>query len=363
MNGPMCSTCGGGCPKSGCQRARFQWGFGGEDRCFLMGRLDGVDLKPLDLCGWLYCHETDTTISLVPNGRDSYIEYKSERDINGCGGEVTEPDRLYICDILNLGSLSCLGDVTEDQPQSCDLLVFDPCCGGEGCEACIGSDNVKKWKPYHIPDAGDCVIEADGDGYYNVLIKDDCGCIRECKLKDTADAVQYVLRDSYPDDPDWPFRYGNYTENIDLKLAQHAPELFGKSDLEVTIDYAFGVGRPNSSPDVNVRSLCVPTEAGGVQNVLTSAIVIQGTTTLPWAVWESQASRTLLVPKNRGVYLAHSVSVRSNSSYPNIFTTAHDGGTYNGVSPTGPALANFNRLHALTVTVKAVRAHKKGLVS
>ena len=327
-----------------------------------MGRLDGIDLKPLDLCSWLYCHETDTRISLVPNGKDSYIEYKSERDISGCEGEVTEPDRIYICDLLNLGSLSCLGDVTEDEPQSCDILVFDPCCDDESCEACIGGDNVKKWKPYHIPDAGDCVMEPDEDGYYHVLTKSECGCIVECKLKNTDDVVQYVLRDSYPDDPDWPFRYGNYSENIPLLLSTHAPELFGKGDLEVTIEYGFGVGRPNSSPDVNVRSLCVPTETGGVSNILSNAIVVQGTTVLPWAVWESQVSRTILVPNGREVHLAHSVSVRSNSSYPNIFTTPNDGGTYNGVDPTGPALANFNRLHALTITVRAVRAHRKGNV-
>lgn len=360
--GPMCSTCGGGCPKSACQRARFQWGFGGDNRCFLMGRLDGVDLKPLDLCSWLYCHETDTKISLVPDGENSYIKYESERDINGCEGAETEPDRIYICDLLSLGSLSCLGDVTNDEPQSCDILVYDPCCDDEACEACVGSDNVNKWKPYHIPDAGNCIMEADSDGYYHVLTKNDCGCIIECKLKDTADAVQYVLRDSYPDDPDWPFRYGNYSENIPLLLSTHAPELFGKSDLEVTVDFAFGVGRPDSSPDVNVRSLVIPTETGGVSNILTSAVVNQGTTSLPWAVWEQQSSRTILVPKGKNVHLAHTVSVRSSSSYPNMLTTPHDGGFYDGVSPTGPALANFNRLHALTVTVKAVRAHKKGLV-
>ena len=361
--GPYCSVCGGGCPPSGCNKSRFQWGFGGDNRCFLMGRLDGVDVKPLDLCSWLYCHETDTNMRLVPNGKDSYVQYNSERDINGCNGDTAEPDRIYICDMLNLGSLSCLGDVTEDEPQSCDILVFDPCCDDESCEACIGSDNVKKWKPYHIPDAGDCVMEADENGYFKVLTKSDCGCITECKFKDTGETIQYVLRDSYPDDPDWPFRYGNYSENIPLLLSNHAAKFFGKSDLEVRIEYAFGVARPTSSPDVNVRSLVVPTQTGGVSDVMTQAIVLQGTTALPWAVWESQASKTILVPKGREVHLAHTVQVRSNSSYPNMFVTAHDGGSYNGVSPAGPALANFNRLHALVITVRPTRAEYKGDVS
>lgn len=360
--GPMCSSCGGGCAKGSCQRGRFQWGFGGDNRCLLKGRLDGVDLTPLDLCEWLYCHETDTSMTLVPNGEDSYIQYSSERDINGCEGGDTEPDRIYICDLLNLGSIQCLEDVSSKPPKSCDLFVFNPSCDDEDCEACAGEDEVDKWVPYTIPDAGTCVAEPDEDGYHKVLVKDDCGCIKECKILNVGDTVQYVLRDSYPDDPDWPFKYGNYTENIQLHLDTHAPELFGKSDLEVTIQYGFDVGRPNTSPEVNVRSIVIPTQVGGVSDVMAQAITLQGTTMLPWSVWEAQASRTVLVPKGRSLYLNHSVMVRSLSSMANAFTTPYDGQEYNGVDPAGAALANFNRLHALVVTVKPVRAHYKGNV-
>lgn len=360
--GLMCSTCGGGCSAGKCQRGRFQWGFGGENRCFLKGRLDGVDLTPLDLCSWLYCHETDTKMTLVPNGEDSYIQYSSERDINGCEGEETEPDRIYICDLLNLGSIQCLADVSSKPPKSCDLFVFNPSCDDEDCEDCAGEDQVDKWVPYTIPDAGDCVAEADAEGYFHVLTKDSCGCIKECKIKDFGDTYQYVLRDSYPDDPDWPFTYGNYSESIDLKLAQHVPELFGKSDLEVTVQYGFGVGIPNSTPMGNIQSLAIPTQIGGVSDIVNNAIVLQDTTVLPWGTWEKQASRTILVPSGRGLSLEHSVIVRTQSSVPGPYITQWDGQSYDGVGPAGSAKTHFSRLHALVVTVRATRRHNKGNV-
>lgn len=353
--GAYCSSCGGGHSKGECQRGRFQWGFGGENRCYLMGRLDGVDLTPLDLCGWLYCNETDTTMTLVPDGADSYIQYSSERDISGCNGDKTEPDRIYICDLLSLGSLNCLGDVAAEEPKSCDILVYDPCSGDDECEACIGSDNVKKWTAYTIPDAGDCEVEADEDGFYKVLTKNEHGCIVECRVRELGDTYQYVLRDSVPDDPDWPFTYGNFTENIPLLLSTHVPRLFGKSDLEVRIEYGYGTGHPDGSPVVNMKSIVIPTQAGGISDWVNNAIVIQGTTAMPWGTFEGQASRTVLVPKGRELNLAHTVEVRSQSSVPNKYTTPNDGGTYAGV---GQAATNFSRLHALTITVRATRGHR-----
>ena len=198
-------------------------------------------------------------------------------------------------------------------------------------------------------------LEADEDGFFKVLTKNACGCIVECKLKDVSDTYQYVLRDSVPNDPDWPFTYGNFTENIPLLLSTHVPQLFGKSDLEVRIEYGFGVGHPDGAPLVNIKSIAVPTQTGGVSDWVNNAIVIQDTTPSLWGTFEGQASRTVLVPKGREMHIAHTVEVRSQSSVPNKYVTAFDGGTYTGV---GSASTNFSRLHALIITVKATRAHR-----
>jgi hypothetical protein len=45
--------------------------------------------------------------------------------------------------------------------------------------------------------------------------------------------INYV-RDSVPDDPDFPFYYGIYNDRINLYLAQNAPQWFNKYDLEIT---------------------------------------------------------------------------------------------------------------------------------
>lgn len=348
-----CRTCGNNpCNKPTCNQAPFKWGF---DGCMLHAKVNGVSVKPLDLCKWLHCNETDTSMRLVPNGNDSYIEYRSERDINGCGDIVTAPERLYICDILSLGKLTCLGDVADKTPKPCDIMVFDPCCGDEGCEACMGQENVGKWTPYTIPEADDCELEPDDEGYYHVLIKDEkCGCIRECKIKNTSDTYQYVLRDSIPNDPDWPFTYGNYNEDIPLRLSEAVPQLFGKTDLEVRIEYGFGTGHPDNTPLVNTKSTVIPQFDGGIVDAFNDAIVIQGTASMPWGTWEGQASRTILVPRGKNVTLKHEVRNRAQGSYPNFYTHPSDGKQYNGE---GGAVNNFSRLHALKVTVKAARTH------
>lgn len=351
----VCRACGTNpCAGSdtGCNRAPFKWGF---DGCMLHAKVNGVSVKPLNLCEWLYCHQTDTSMRLVPSGDDSYIEYKSELDINGCGGVKTNPERIYVCDLLSLGKLTCLGDVAHKTPKNCDLLVYNPCCGDKGCEACEGSDNINKWTPYTIPEAGDCELEADAEGYYHVLVKDKkCGCIRECRIKNTSDTYQYVLRDSIPNDPDWPFKYGNYNEDIPLRLSEAVPQIFGKTDLEVRIEYGFGTGHPDNSPLVNTRSVVVPQFDGGIVDSFNDAIVIQATATYPWGSWEGQASRTILVPRGKNVTLKHEVRNRSLSSKAGFYYHASDGQEYNGG---GGAVNNFSRLHALKVTVKPARTH------
>lgn len=372
MFGPMCSVCGGGCPKSACQRARFQWGFGGENRCFLMGRLDGVDLKPLDLCGWLYCHETDTSLKLVPNGSNSYIEYWSERDINGCEGQNTEPERIYICDMLNLASIHCLGDVTDKEdfpPKSCDILVYDPCCDDEACEACMGSDNVKKWTPYTIPDAGDCQMTPDANGGYKVLTKNDCGCIEECTLNPTQRVYHLEFRDSWPNSIDWPFHYGNYNEVIPFYLAQNVPQLFGKFDLEVSIEYTFMTERSDKPGcfEASVKSIALPfydnetpNLAGDLTRFQHDAINIEVNNSDPWGTRVAQASRTFIVPKGKDLKLFHMVRMRPDfhespwPEFPGPKPTAWDGKIVPASTGINEAEANFSRLHALKLAIRPV---------
>lgn len=185
---PYCQSCGGGCPSTGCLKAPFVWGF---DGCLLRARLNGIDVKPLDLCKWLYCNETDTKMQLVPNGEDSYIEYYSERDINGCeNGIAGETDKIYICDLLGLGTLGCLGDVHIEEPKPGDLLVYSPDGTGDDCPGC-DEHKKDKWINYtipngHIDDNSTDMVAVDSQGR---LIKGRLG-ITEC-IKRGSTAVSY----------------------------------------------------------------------------------------------------------------------------------------------------------------------------
>lgn len=355
-----CNDCGTpqGCNECGkcCNRCPFVWAF---DDCLLKARIDGCEVDPLDLCKWLHDHETCTEFNLVPmTGSDSYIEYRDECCINGRG----ECQRIYICDFLSLGELECLGNVCSDPAEPCDILVFDPCCGDPKCEACE-KEACKggKWRHYKIPNAGECEMEPDENGFYKVIIKDPCGCLRECKFKATSDVYQYTLRDSWPDDPDWPFTQaanslgmmsGN-PELIDLRLADGVPEIFGKGDLEVTVDYCFGIQNfGTGTPVFNVQSACAylfdneaPSMVLGVSRVKTW----QGNNTLPVGSKEGHVSHKILAPRGRSVRLANYVSIRNSAA---------------GYMPIGQHIPTLGwRLHGLTVTVRAARVHQKGMLS
>lgn len=352
----VCSRCGTNCggtcdacaenPCSGCcKNPCLRWGF---DGCYLRGRCaDGTELDPLDLCAWLKVHETCTEFKLVPNGTgQSYMEY-----LNECG----ESYKLYVCDFLGLGELSCLNDVmwNDDGPQSCDIMVYDPCCGDDACDKTAGH-----WTNYHIPDAGDCEIEADTDGYYHVLVKNDCGCIEECKFFATSKTWEYGLRDSWPDDPDWPFsmgsRMGDNSEIIDLQLDTKIP-MFGKTDLEVTVQYAYGIQNTGASSatgqiagDHNFKSIVTPTKtpthSPNVTDIISNAIVVQGTNTCPWGSWEWQVSRTFIVPKGEKLYLNHVIEERDINT--NLVPFQGE-----SLTPT----QDSSRLHALHVFVRATK--------
>lgn len=262
--------------------------------------------------------------------------------------------------IGSLINLKDLRDVDAENPDACSLLVFNP-----GCGACPCSPDEMMWKKYVIPDAGDCVMEPDDDGYYKVLKKTDCGCITECRLPVVPNgmiSINYV-RDSVPDDPDFPWYYGCYNDTINLHLAENASAYFGKYALKVTVNYGVQCILSDRCKNVNFRSLVVPVVAGStVVNVEKEASILQGfagfstsTPEIPWGSSSLRGSFSFIVPKGKEAYLHHEFRLRSQSSFPNYYTNA----TYDGVrvpdniaSQINQLPWNASRLNALQVIVE-----------
>lgn len=253
--------------------------------------------------------ETDTKLS-TSFSKKSLI-YNAEKHT-----DIITGDQLG--GIINLGELR---DTDTPNADSCDLLVFDPGCSncGDGCKP-----RNPMWRNYHIPDAGDCEIEMDEDGYYKVLIKDDCGCIRECRLPmapEGSTTINYI-RDSVPDDPDFPWYYGIYNDKINLYLEQNAAQWFGKYDLELTIHYGIQVVKPTVGPNTNFRSLLVPVVEGTEPNVSMFSSVLQANSTvktsgdplIPWGTACLRSSMTFIVPKGKEAYLHHEFRLRTQAS-------------------------------------------------
>ena len=262
--------------------------------------------------------------------------------------------------IINLGELR---DIEAPNADSCDILVFDPGCSacGDGCKP-----RVPMWRNYHIPDAEDCELELDDDGYYKVLIKDDCGCIRECRLPampDGSTTINYV-RDSVPDDPDFPWYYGCYNDRINLHLAENAAQWFNKYDLEVTVFYGVQVIKSNASPNSNFRSLLVPVVDGSSVNVSMFSSILQGpsisnlgTPQIPWGTMSMRGSLTFIVPKGKEAYLHHEFRLRTEASFPHYATNALDGQRVPDeiASQINRLAYTASRLNALQVIVKPTR--------
>ena len=259
-----------------------------------------------------------------------------------------------------------LRDVEAPDANSCDLMVYDPGCVecGEGCKP-----KPAMWRNYHIPDAGDCEVELGDDGYYRVLIKDDCGCIKECRLPAMPDgsAVIDYVRDSVPDDSDFPWYYGCYNDTINLYLAQNASQWFGKYDLEVTINYGVQSIKSHLCKNVNWRSIIVPVIEGTPVNVTRLASILQDDCStrdnnnevmIPWGTKSLRGSFTFIVPKGKDAYLHHEFRYRSKDSFPNYYEDAN----YDGkivpdeyISQVDSVPHNASRLNALQVIVKPAR--------
>jgi len=242
-----------------------------------------------------------------------------------------------------------------DKPDNCALLVFSP-----SCEAPTG-----EWNAYNIPDAGDCIMEPDSNGYYKVLKKNDCGCIVECRMPvmPTGMTALNYQRDSVPDDPDFPWYYGSYNDTIYLHLADNAPRYFGKYDLKVTVNY--GVQAIKSDVynyNYNWRSLVVPgvvgenfrtdMEASILQN-WAMAGSINGGRDIPWGTSSLRGSFVFIVPKGKEGYLHHEMRIRTTASFPDYEQGAWDGQRGPDVEATlDHAKHPATRLNALQIIIE-----------
>lgn len=258
--------------------------------------------------------------------------------------------------------LDDISDVNAPDPDPCSILVFNPGCGGCPCDP-----EEETWQPYHIPDAGECELEPDDDGYYHVLIKDDCGCIKECRIPVTPNEMTVInyVRDSVPDDPDFPWYYGCYNDRINLHLADNAPRYFGKFALKVTINYGVQTIMSSQCKNVNFRSLLVPVSDGETLiNVEKESSILQGNATasaspeIPWSSQSLRGSFTFIVPKGKEAYLHHEFRLRSYGSFPNYYLNP----TYDGVRVPDEIASQINqlpwnasRLNALQVIVEPTK--------
>lgn len=295
-------------------------------------------------------YETDTKLSTSYSNKS--LIYNAEKHTDIITGD-------QIGALINLEDLR---DTDVANADSCDLLVFNPYCDecGDGCKP-----KNAMWKHYHIPDAGECEIEVDDDGYYKVLIKDDCGCIKECRLPvmpEGSTTINYV-RDSVPDDPDFPWYYGIYNDRINLYLAQNAAQWFGKYDLEITVNYGIQVTHSTVSPNVNFRSLLVPVIEDTSINVSMFSSTLQDQATvsaaaqIPWGTVSLRGSFQFIAPKGKDVYLHHEFRLRTVASQENYATNALDGQKVPDSEASHIDQMRYiaSRLNALQVIVKPTR--------
>lgn len=348
-----CNRCGDDpCSCGGCKPARYSCDFSIQvdpfnpyvwlfDNC---GKLSRVDIPKIP----------ETCTHLSANFSAASLIYDGE-----CGKDIITGHQLG--QLINLDDLR---DVDVADADSCDIMVFDPGCTacGDGCKP-----KPAMWRKYHIPDADQCEVEPDNDGYYHVLIKDDCGCIKECRLPVVPDgsAVINYIRDSVPDDPDYPWYYGCYNDTINLHLAQNVPQWFGKYDLEITVNYGIQAVKSTASRNVNFRSLMVPVVAGTSINVAKMSSILQDDTTysasgpeIPWASKSMRGSISFIVPKGKEAYLHHEYRLRSVDSHAAYYLNS----TYDGKKVPDDIAGqidrmpyNASRLNALQVIAKPAR--------
>lgn len=339
-----------------CQPARYSCGF-------------DIQVDPFDPTTWLFTNcgatrrvkipkiaETDTT--LKTDYSNATLNYHSEQHVDTITGE-------QLGSLINLKELR---DVDTPDPANCGILTWNPGCSecGNGCEPLEA-----KWRAYTIPDAGnDDIAAVDSNGYYHVLGKNDCGCIVEKKVPIVPSGMasfNYV-RDSVPDDPDFPWYYGCYNDTINLHLAENAPRYFNKYDLKVTVNYGVQVIVSDHCSNVNFRSLVAPVVQGGNEKyaVENAASILQGfafytagftARDVPWGSASLRGSFTFLVPKGKEAHLRHEFRLRSavssETTWPGYYHCAKDGQKVPDSEATiDSILYPASRLNALQVIVE-----------
>lgn len=315
-----CSSCGPDpCSCGGCKPAKYGCDF-------------NIMANPFDSSVWNVTingattrvkipkiNETDTKLST--NYTSSSLIYNAEK----------HTDVITGAQLGALIKMEDLRDTESSNADSCDLMVFNPYCTdcGDGCKP-----KNARWTNYHIPDAGDCEVELDDNGYYHVLIKDDCGCIKECRLPAIANGSTQIsyIRDSVPDDPDFPWYYGIYNDTINLHLAENAPAFFGKYDLKITVNYGIQVTHPTAAPNTNFRSLVVPNVQDTEIDATMFSCILQNQSTVnnsapvvPWGTVCMRGSLVFYVPKGKEASLHHEFRLRGFPTPIQYLTNALDG--------------------------------------
>lgn len=344
------NNCGGGCGgcKPACARPYFN-----------------LQADPFSADHWLYEMGTDhgrIKLPTIPVACPKLSINYSNSTFNLAQGEC-ETQTLTGAQLGSIIKMDDLRDVDAEAPDACSLLVFNP-----GCGLCPCSPDEEMWKKYTIPDAGDCTMEPDSDGYYRVLKKTDCGCITECRLPVMPSGMISLnyMRDSVPDDPDFPWYYGCYNDRINLHLAENAPKYFGKYALKVTINYGIQAILSEQCKNVNFRSLIVPVVDGESINVEKESSILQGfcgaSKIEPYIPWGTQALRSSLVffvPKGKEAYLHHEYRLYASPYQGAPFPGYYENATYDGkIVPDNlliqPNLIPWNasRLNALQVIIE-----------
>ena len=347
-----CSSCGGDPCGCGCKPAKY-----------------GCDLNimanPFDPSIWNVTINGATTKVKIPKINET--DTKLSTNYTSASLIYNAEKHTDIITGAQLGALIKMEDLRDTETgaaDSCDLLVYNPYCSdcGDGC-----APKNARWTNYHIPDAGDCELELDDEGYYHVLVKDDCGCIKECKLPVMADGsiqISYI-RDSVPDDPDFPWYYGIYNDTINLHLAENAPAFFGKYDLEITVNYGIQVVHSTASPNTNFRSLLVPVAEGSTVDPTMFASILQDQSTvswsdqpyMPWGTVCLRGSLVFYVPKGKEASLHHEFRLRTKDSRAQYATNALDGQKVpdNIAGQVDQMAYTASRLNALQIVVKPAR--------
>lgn len=347
-----CSTCGKDpCGCGGCKPARYSCGD------------FQIDVNPYDPTIWMVTINGATTKVKVPKSAE--VDTKLSTNFTASSLIFNAERHKDIITGSQLGSLINLADLRDmdaSNADGCDLLVYNPHCSecGDGCRP-----KSAQWTHYHIPDAGDCEMEPDDDGYYKVLKKSDCGCIEECRLPVAASGMTAInyMRDSVPDDPDFPWYYGNYNDTINLHLADNAPRYFGKYALKITVNYGVQAIVSDHCPNYNFRSLVAPKIDGREVDVAQEASTVQGfcgtqgdsnpNKTIPWGTQSLRSSFTFIVPKGKEAALYHEYRIRTGTSFPNYYFTPKDGQKVpDAEAGLNSILYPASRLHALQVLVE-----------